>query len=285
MEIQVADERIFLFEDQVVPEDAKKKAWEKKTVAFDAISKVTSFLSRPKDDDFEVTYEEHRYQPFWHVSAKARYVYERVSQYQIPVTAPVVKQVTVENTKYEVTNGHIHTKFLEHCVQEEQEEVFIDAVNGALTPSLSQYLKLSPKEVKGDIEKLAAKDSIIVPPQSRVSAIMRDALAKMIKGINADTILEETVTVPCIDLYYHPIYAYKFSWKSKGKEGIVEVDGITGEVKTGQRTFAEYVGKVLDQAFLFDIGADAVGLLIPGGNIAVKVAKKYIDTKRAKSKE
>lgn len=38
---------------------------------------------------------------------------------------------------------------------------------------------------------------------------------------------------------------------------------------------------VTDQrVLLFDLGADAAGMLIPGGNIAVKIAKKYIDTRK-----
>jgi tRNA nucleotidyltransferase/poly(A) polymerase len=40
-------------------------------------------------------------------------------------------------------------------------------------------------------------------------------------------------------------------------------------MSTGNRTFNEYLGKVLDINFLFDVGADAAGILIPGGSIAV----------------
>ena len=77
MEIKVANQRILVLKSEITAEDAEKRAWEKKTTAFDAFSKVASFLSRPKDDDFELTYKEHRYQPFWHVVAKAHYVYDR----------------------------------------------------------------------------------------------------------------------------------------------------------------------------------------------------------------
>ena len=111
---------------------------------------------------------------------------------------------------------------------------------------------------------------------------MRDSLAKMIKGIQADAILEESVKVECVDLYYRPVYAFKYRWKTKGKEAIVEVDGLTGEIKTGERVFSEYLGKILDTNFLFDLGADAAGILIPGGSIAVKITKKYLDSKKNK---
>lgn len=282
MQINVADQRILLFPDQLTPEEAKQKSWEKKTMAFDAISKVTSFLSRPKDEDFELIYQEHRYQPFWHVVAKARYVYERTADYQVGVSGPEVKVVTLQKTKYETTNGHFHISVLEHCQQDEEEEVFVSGVSGHTQPELRKYLSLSPTVVKGKLEKNVPEGSILVPPQARVSAIMRDSLSKMIKGIQADKILEEEVKVECVDLYYRPVYAFQYRWKSKGKEGIIEIDGLTGEFRSGNRTFKEYFGKVLDQDFLFDLGADAAGILIPGGSIAVKVAKKYIDNKKGK---
>lgn len=280
MDIRVADQRILLFADQISADDAKQLSWEKKTSAFDALSKMTSFLSRPKDDDFELLYSEHRYQPFWHVIAKAKYVYDRTAQYQIAPNGSEVQSVTLEKTDYVVTNGHLHVSVMEHCSQDEQDEVYVDGVTGKNNPELASYLSLSPKVATDKLEKLITKGSIVVPPQARVSAIMRDALSKMIKGIQADKILEEQVEVECVDLYYRPVYAFQYKWKSKNKVAIVEVDGVTGAVGSGNRTFNEYLGKVLDKDFLFDLGADAAGVLIPGGSIAVKVAKRYIDKKK-----
>lgn len=280
MEIDVAKERILLFAPQIPQKDASGIAWQKKLSAFDAISQVSSFLSRPKDDDFELVYQEYRFEPFWHVVAQAKYVYERTSSYQVAVSGQEVLRVTIDKQTYSNESGHIHLPVLEHCKQIEEEEVFIDGITGKPTHALSRFLSLSPKEVTTDITKHIPKDAIVIPPQTRVSAIMRDSLSKMIKGIQADKILEEEVKVTCVDLYYRPVYAFRYKWKSKGKEAILDVDGVTSEVTTGNRTFQEYVGKVLDPSFLFDVGADAAGMLIPGGSIAVKVAKKYFDTRK-----
>jgi hypothetical protein len=280
MEVTVADQRILIYKPQISKEEAKEKAWEKKIDSFGAINIIGSFLNRPKDEDFDLVYEEHRYEPFWHVIAKAKYVYDRNVSYEVAVSGREVTGVLSFEKDFEVTNGHIHLPVLEHCTQEEEDEVLVDAVSGKNNPGLKKYLSLSPKEVKKDIQREVPKDTILVPPQTRISAIMRDSLAKMIKGIQADKILEETVRVECVDLYYRPVYAFKYFWKGKNKEAIVEVDGLTGEVGTGIRTFNEYIGKILDQNFLFDLGADAAGMLIPGGSIAVKIAKKYIDNRK-----
>ena len=59
----------------------------------------------------------------------------------------------------------------------------------------------------------------------------------------------------------------------------MELDGVTGAISSGSRVFTEYLGKALDQDFLFDIGADAAGMLVPGGSIAVKAARKYMSKK------
>ncbi|MDP1688674.1 MAG: hypothetical protein Q8L47_00905 [bacterium] len=279
MEIQVAEQRIFLLKDKISPEEAKKHAWDKKMSAFDMASKITGFFSRAKDDDFELLYDEHRYQPFWHVLVKSKYVYDRTAIYQVPVMGLEVKSITFEEKDYTTLSGKFPLSVMEHCSEEGEEEVFVDGVTNKNTPDLKKYLSLTPELVTGELEKLVPEKSIMVPPVARVSAIMRDSLAKMIKGIQADKIIEESVEVTCVDLYYHPVYAYQFKWISKNKEAIVEVDGLTGEIKTGARIFREYMGKILNKDFLFDLGADATGLIIPGGNIAVKVAKKYLDNK------
>ena len=279
MQIQVADQRILLLKDKISPEIAKTTAWQKKTSAFGTLSKVTSFLSKPKDEEFTVTYSEHRYEPFWHVVAKARYEYTRASSYYVPVNGKEVKSVTLQDTKYDVTNGKINIPVLEYCLQEELEDKIIDGLTSVPAPQLRTHLSLTAHEIQGQLKDHVDAADILVPPQARISAIMRDSLAGMIKGIQADTILDERVEVTHVDLYYRPIYAYKFSWISKQKEAILEVDGLTGDCTTGNRIFSEYIGKVLNQDFLFDVGADAAGLIIPGGSIMVKAAKRYIDAK------
>lgn len=281
MEIKVADERILVIEGTASFEEAEKKAWAKKLDAFGTINKMTSFLAKPKDEEFELLYKEHRFQPFWHVASQARYVYDRNTTYQVPTAGSEVKNVTLEGKDFEATNNHIHVAVTEHCRQESKEEALIDGLTGEKKSDLARYLKIATKEAKGDeLQRIAGVGAIVVPPQCRVSGIMREMLSKMIKGIQADKIFEEHVEVTCVDLWYYPVFAFQYKWKTKEKEAILEVDGATGEVKMGSRTFKEYMGKVLDLDFLFDLGADAAGMLIPGGSIAVKVAKKYMDSRK-----
>jgi len=281
MELTVADQRVLVFNDQISFDEAQKLAWGKKIDAFGTINKIESLWSKPKDEDFTLIYHEHRYEPFWHVVAKAHYLYNRNTEYEVPTKGSEVNSVECFGNVFDVKNGHIHLPVLEHCTQDEIDEVLVEGMSGKSSLDLKKYLSLSPKQVK-NLEKAIPKNSIVLPPQTRISAIMRDSLSKMIKGIQADAILEETVKVECVDLYYHPVYAFKYKWISKNKEAIVEIDGLTGEMKLGERVFSEYLGKIMDTIFLFDLGSDAAGMLIPGGSIAVKIAKKYVDTRKTK---
>ena len=284
MDIILADERAFLLKEQLSLEQAEGRAWEKKVDAFGRIVKVASFLQRPKDSDFELIYKEHRYEPFWHIVCRARYVYERRREYPITLSGPEVQAVTLDEKKFEVTNGRIHLTLTEHCREEPARTLFLDGYSNQPDETLSQYLKYPANEVPPDhLEELGKQGAIVLPVQARASAVVRDVLLGVLKSIQADTILEDSVEIANVDLYYRPVYAFQYRWRSKEKEAIVEYDAVTSELRTDGKTFQQYVGKLLDPEFLFDVGADTIDLLVPGGGLAVKLARKGIDVARNRS--
>lgn len=280
MDFSIASQRALVLSDKITADEAQKLAWAKKIDAFGTVDKFTSFLSRPKDDDFTLTYSEHRYQPFWHVVAHAHYVYDRTTHHHWPVSGPEVKSITLEGKDYPVDAQNIIVDVLEHSEQTLHEEVFMEGLTGEKTASLKPYLDYASQEVIGDIASVVEPGSIIVPPKARASAIVRETLAKTITGIQADKIFEETIDLKNIDLYYRPVTAFQYRWSSKAKDAIVEIDGLTGRISFGQKTFKEYLGKSLDRDFLFDLGADVASTLVPGGSIAVKLVKKAMDSKK-----
>jgi hypothetical protein len=103
----------------------------------------------------------------------------------------------------------------------------------------------------------------------------------MLKPLQADTVLEEVVAVEAIDLYYAPVYAFEYYWRPKDKRTVAEFDGLTGEWRREGKTFRQQIGQVLTRDVLFDVGADVVGMFIPGGSIAIKVAKAVADSRRS----
>ena len=286
MEITVANERALLLKEQLSMDQAEGRAWSKKTEAFGALAKMTSLLQRPKDDDFRLVYKEHRYQPFWQVVCSARYVYDRRRQYPLALGGPEVEAVTLEGTRYQAANGLVTLNGVEHCREEAHQEIFVEGISGEKTPALAEYCKFAAIEIpEEDLDNFAAEGTIVVPPQARASAIVREVLAAMIKSVQADRILEEQVEVERVDLYYRPVYAFQYRWLSKEKEAVIEYDALTGALQGGGKTFQQYLGKVLDPDFLFDVGIDTIDLLVPGGGIAIKLARKGIDVARSRSKK
>lgn len=286
MNITVADERILLFSEKISSRDAQDQAFAKKLDAFGTINKVASFLSKPKDEDFELIYQEHRFEPFWHVVCKAHYVFDRTTEYQMMASGPEVQSVTIEGKDYQPKHERISFRGLDHCQIDKNQEVFVHGMTEEKQERLAEYVQFPSHDIVP--EKLATslpKGAIIVPPHVRASTIVRELLAEMMQGIKADKIFEEDVQVTKVDLCYRPVFAFQYRWKPKSKEAIVEVDGLTGAVQVGTQTFEQYMGKVLDKNFLFDVGVDAASMIVPGGGIAVRVAKKYMDIRAEKKKK
>lgn len=283
MEIKTPEERILLLKDQLTDEMAEKIAWTNKINAFGTFRQVSNFLSRPKDQDFTLVYKEHRYIPFLHIKGSAKYLYDRTVTHEWPTSGAEVLSLILDGKEYIASKEHISAVVIEHCKEESSEELFIDSLSSLRKPEFERYIKF-PAEVmnKSDLENLAEKN-VVLPPQARASAFVREIASKMIQNIEADKILEENVEFQTVDTYYHSFYAYKYHWESKNKESVVIIDGLTGQVSFSQDGFKQLVGKVFDYDFLFDIGKDAAGMLIPGGSIAIKLAKKYMDVTKQKN--
>jgi hypothetical protein len=284
VDITLADERAFVLKEQLSLEQAEGRAWEKKVDAFGRMVKMASFLQRPKDSDFELLYKEHRYEPFWHIACRASYRYERRKEIPIPFSGNEVHSISLDEKQYDVQNGRILLTVTEHCREEPEETRFIDGYTNQPNETFSRYLNYAANEVPPEhLEELGNQGAIIVPPQARASAIVRDVLLGVLKSIQADTILEDAVEITNVDLYYRPVYAFQYRWLSKAKEAIVEFDGVTGEYHTDGKTFQKYMGKLLDTEFLFDVGIDAIDLFVPGGGLAVKLARKGLNVARKRN--
>jgi hypothetical protein len=281
MEITVVDERILVIKPDLQLSEAEQLAWHQKTNAFGTLNQVANFLTRPKDDDFKIQSRELRYLPFWHLVGTAKYVYERKVTHRWPVTGPEVTTTTFNNQDYLVKDGLVEVATLEHCSQEKRQEVLVDALTAKPQPALKSYLEFKTDELSPTKLTAFSKEHVLVPPQVRASILVREMTTQMIQTIDADKIFEESVELKQVDLYYRPSYVFTFEWLSKRKQASIEVDAITKQLAFNQPQFPELIGKVLDYDFLFDVGSDAAGTLIPGGGIAVKLAKKYLEMRKS----
>ncbi|WP_296820363.1 hypothetical protein [Brevundimonas sp.] len=274
MNVELADERFLILTDRFSMDHAEGRAWTKRIEAFGTLAKVSGFLNRPKDEDFELVYRERRLQPFWRLICTGTYSYERTRRYAVKV-APEVEASEIEGKTFAAVNGEVTLEGLETCREALRKETLYDALTKAPALGLIEYLKYDAVETRPEtLQADAGEDTIVVPPIAKASELIREALGAVIARIEADRVLEEQLRVEATELYYRPVYAFRYRWQ--GKEAVVEFDGLTGEVKAGGATFEQYLGQVLEPKFLINAGVEAAALFIPGARLAEIIVSKGV---------
>lgn len=272
MEIQLAPERVFALQERFPVEEVKQRAMDRRVAAFG--SGLGSLLQRPKPDDIALIQFQRRLEPFWHVACRARYVYERDREYSVAASAPEVHEVTLEGATHPVNpNRTFSIRVREHCREEMARESFADGVTGQPVADAQMVIQGPHAEVE-DLATLGSDDTVVVPPEHRASYVIRQLLSQVMKPLQADSVSEESLTLEHTDLYYRPVWAFEFEWKPRQKRGVV--DGITGQTRQATALVPQ-LRRMISRDVVFDIGADTAGLLIPGGSIAVKVARAAVD--------
>lgn len=275
MDIQLAPERILALDEQVAFDEIRQRVMDRRTSAFGG--GLGAFLQRAKPEEVTLQQTQRRLEPMWHVRCSARYVYERTREYSVVASGPEVKEVEMNGATYPVADSgrHFRLPMREHCKEEFTLEHYTDGVTGNIVPDGATVARGSSTEI-GDPATLTADGTLLIPPEHRASFVIRKLIAEMMKPVQADAVSEEALALERTDLYYRPVYAFEFLWTTKAKSGVVEIDAVTGQVRQAASLISGVKGMVSRDA-LFDLGADAAGLLIPGGSIAIKVAKVAMD--------
>ena len=279
MDIELADERLFLLEERMTFDDIRQRASDKRTSAFG--SGLGSFLQRPKNEEVNLVNSKRRLEPFWHIAGHSRYEYERSRTYSVPASGPEVRRVTIHDNAYEVAAGSPGTfsvPALEHCLEEYRREVFVDGQSGQPIADGAQVITGQRSEVT-DVESLSANETVVIPPEQRASFVVRSVIGEIMKPIQADRLLDEAVALEVIDLYYRPIWSFEYKWVPKDKTGFIEIDGLTGQIRQTNQLLPQIKGMMTNKEVWFDVGADTVELLVPGGGIAMKVARAVAERK------
>lgn len=269
MEIALAEQGLFVLPAKVTHDQAREKAWDQKLNVFGTLAK---FLMRPKHDEIQVTLLELRYQPFWHAASHKRFRYDRRVQYSVPVMADVLSS-DVAGKAYTPVQSKLTLSGVEHCLLDERREIFLEALTGEAL-DLRRYLAFERIDAN---DGAMPKDVALVPPEVRATAVVRQVLGDVLHPPSADQILEEEVVVDRLDLFYRPVYAFEYVWQAKDKRATVEVDGLTCEFKSTGKAFGSHLKGVLTREMLFDIGAETINLVVPGGGIALKLTKAVAD--------
>lgn len=277
MEISLAEERAYYFVPQISLEVAQDRVEKKKTALVAGM--FGTLISRPNPAEIRVVSVENRLEPYWTVSASSRTAYDRQQVYTIPIKGQEVKEVTVLGQKLKISSKgspSFTLNGIEHCVEENQITRFFDGLTGQKA-DLSKLQAFTKTEIN-DLENFAPDGTLVVPPQMKATAIVRQVLGEVIQPVTkAQTIHEERVDIEAIELNFRPVYAFEYEWASKGKRVVIEFDALLGDTHSGGKKWSDQIRGIVTRDLFFDVTADAVGMFVPGGSIAVKLVKAVVD--------
>ena len=267
-EILIQNERLLLIDDILGWEKARQVAADHKVKAMGMFSQL---LFRPKPDDIAIVYEEKRYQAFWHIVGTLFLDYKRKTRHKVPVET-VVKTITVEGIEYTAnqTNNTFEIEGIEHCQEEQREELLVDAQTDK-PGDFAKYMRCTSKQIE-NMDILTQDGAQIAYMQAKVSFLIRQVLNKLVRPYKADEILEERIAIDELNLYFYPLYTFEYAWANKDKKALVEFDGVTGEVRKGQK-ISDKLLKSFSYDDMFDFAKEIAGF-VPGGGLAMMTGRK-----------
>jgi hypothetical protein len=283
LEISLAEEHAFHYIPQFTLEVAHDRVEQRKVQLVAGTVGSLLGLGRLKPEDIRNLGVENRLEPFWLVSVSSHTVFDRNRSYTVPVSGPEVDEVTILGQKVAVDTKEKHSTItvnaVEHCQENSRVTRSYQGVQGE--PGDPQKYTAFPKTIIVDLNTFAPEGVLVVPPQLRATAVARQVIGEVIRPVqNAHTIYEERVNIETLDLNFRPVYAFEYEWASKAKRTVIEFNALTGEINAGGRRYFDQLKGIVTRDLIFDVTADAVGMLVPGGSIAVKLVKAVVDRKQ-----
>jgi hypothetical protein len=267
-------QKIFIFEEVYPFRAAQEQANKKKVNAFGLIAKLNP-LNRPKEETVLLQKEELRYEPFWELSASRDIEYTCQVVYPVTVHNPHARKIDIQGLTFDVKQQGDKQKFdvqlVEQCTRTVQFSTLVEGLERDLKPAtLENYIK---KYKHTEIPEISAENAI--PPRISSSCVNQMAASHLSKEmVNAHEISRDIITLHKAYLYFRPVYAFEFVWAPQSKTGVIEVDGLTGEVIENGQWFKEKMSRVMTREMLFEAGAEVAGSLIPGAGLAIKMIDK-----------
>ena len=279
MDIYLATEHAYHLIPQFSVDVARDRVEQKKINLI--AGTLGSLFSRSKPEELQLATVENRVEPFWLLEASSRTLYDRARTYTVHASGLEVKNVTVMGQDLPTVSqpkggpAFILTG-IEHCLQELQARQTFDGITGSKV-DLLKYVSAAKTEIP-DISTFAPEGVLVIPPQVKANAVVRQVTAEVVQPVeNVQTIHEERVDIKTIDLNFRPIYAFEYEWTTKNKKVVIEFDPLTGEMHTGGKKLSDQIKGMLTRDLIFDVTADAFGTIVPGGSIAVKLVKAVVD--------
>ena len=272
--IEPAATRILLFEEVYPARAAQEQAEKSKLDAFGTLARLNP-LNRPKHDTVLLSKWELRYEPFWHLVARREVDFTHEANYALQITNPYAQRAEVAGRNFEIlspgSKPRIEMPVQEVCHRKIETVLYQDGLKRPVKPAaLQKYVEKYKAVEREQLDQPGA-----IEPTLSSAAAMQMALSRLAaEAIDASSIQDERCTFDKLFLYYRPVFAFEYAWNSAGKVGVIEIDGLTGDVVESGEWFRDKIDRVMTRDMLFDLGAEVASAAIPAGGIAVKVLHK-----------
>ena len=276
--------KVYIFEPVYDISAATEQANKKKLDAFGMMAKF-NILNKPKDEAVHAARSELRYEPFWFIDSNRIVDYKLLLERKLEVDDEYANSILIDGKTYEIfedskksfvsNDKRYSTLNVQYnCNREIKYKTYIDGLGRNIkSENYEKLFKNSNYKFK-EVEDLTNIDNIINPTFSFSSAIeeMKNSLLR--EKIISHEILTDDAIVDKIYLYFRPVYAFEFIWSNENKVGIIEIDGLNGEISEKGVWLKERVSKVMTRDMFFDIGGEIANGMVPSGGVVVKMIDK-----------
>lgn len=263
------EEKICVFDDVYNETSARAQAEHEKTAAFGMLARM-KLWDRPKETDITLASTEKRYEPFWLAKATRRTLYKRKTTYQVRIEHAHAVAVELLGQKLPVDPARRELKLaaLEDCERTVSLSEYFDGLHRQTSEkTLADFAgNYTFHEISGNTEPN------FIAPTVTAASVLQQVKARLATAIEADQIESDEIDLQALNLLYRPVYAFQFAWKDK--QGVIEIDGLSGRVNKEGNMLGNAVRKLGSRDALFDLGADFAGMVLPGGTIVVKLIDK-----------
>ncbi|MGJ0455514.1 hypothetical protein NG782_02250 [Aliarcobacter cryaerophilus] len=273
--------KVYIFEPVYDISAATEQANKKKLDAFGMMAKF-NILNKPKDEAVHAARSELRYEPFWFIDSNRRVDYKLLLERKLEVDDEYANSILIDGKTYEIfedskksfvsNEKRYSTLNVQYnCNREIKYKNYIDGLGRNIkSENYEKLFKNSNYKFK-EVEDLTNIDNIINPTFSFSSAIeeMKNSLLR--EKIISHEILTDDAIVDKIYLYFRPVYAFEFIWSNENKVGIIEIDGLNGEISEKGVWLKDRVSKVMTRDMFFDIGGEIANGMVPGSGVVVKM--------------
>lgn len=273
--------KVYIFEPVYDISAATEQANKKKLDAFGMMAKF-NILNKPKDEAVHAARSELRYEPFWFIDSNRIVDYKLLLERKLEVDDEYANSILIDGKTYEIfedskksfvsNDKRYSTLNVQYnCNREIKYKTYIDGLGRNIkSENYEKLFKNSNYKFK-EVEDLTNIDNIINPTFSFSSAIeeMKNSLLR--EKIISHEILTDDAIVDKIYLYFKPVYAFEFIWSNENKVGIIEIDGLNGEISEKGVWLKERVSKVMTRDMFFDIGGEIANGMVPGSGVVVKM--------------